>query len=290
MVLKSSEIKILRDKTGAGMMDCKKALEETSGNIEKAIEWLRKNGINTAQKKLSRDASDGLITVKVKKDSGIIIEINAETDFVARNEYFQEFCKQISEVALEKKIRNINDLLEFKSKDSKLNIKDEVTNIISKLGENIIVKRLKLLNNNNSFFQKYLHNSVNEDSGKIGVLLGFECSTKNELVDEFSKNIAMHIAASEPRSLTKEKLDKKIIESEKSIYKEQLINSGKPDEIIDKIVLGKLNKFFDEVCLMEQYFVMDNKTKINDCIKNFNKENNLDFKIQDYCMFKLGQI
>ena len=289
MNFSSEDIKELRDKSGAGMMDCKKALDESNGDVDKAVEWLRKKGINTAQKKSSRSASDGLVTVKINETKGVIIEVNAETDFVARNDNFQKFCDDLSLCCLMHNEANIENLLKLKFLSEDVDVKDKLTEVISKLGENIIIKRVKIFNNEKFFIQKYLHNSINENSGKIGVMLSFSASEKNELIDNFSKNLCMHIAASDPKSLDIDSLDKIIIDKERSIYVEQLSASDKPENIVEKIVDGKIKKFYEEVCLNEQFFVMDNKEKIKDCVSTFNKENNLNFKIEDFVIFKLGE-
>ncbi len=289
MTFTAADIKTLRDKTGAGMMDCKKALSETNGNIESAIEWLRKNGINTAQKKSSRSASDGLINVNIDGSTGVILEINAETDFVARNENFQKFCDGISKTCIDKKIDNLEDLLIAEFCDTKRIVKDELTDLIAKLGENIVVKKLKLISTENLFLQKYVHNAISESCGKIGVMLTFSCKKFDENVKEFSKQICMHVAATDPKSMTIDKLNKELVEKERTIYSEQLKSTGKPPEILEKIINGKVNKFYEEVCLLEQIFVIDNKTKVKNCIEEFNKNNNLDFSIDNYFIFKLGQ-
>ncbi len=285
----SEDIKELRDKSGAGMMDCKKALDESDGNVEKAIEWLRKKGINTAQKKSSRSASDGLVTVHIKDKEAVIVEINAETDFVARNEKFQTFCNNIADACLKNKTSNINELLETKPSDSDLKVKDYLTETISKLGENIVIRRTKYISGDNSYLQKYLHNSINENSGKIGTLIAYSVEENNKEVQEFSKNICMHIAATDPKSIDINNLDKKLVDKERLIYTEQLKSSNKPENIIEKIVDGKINKFYEEVCLMEQLFVMDSKVKIRDIIKNFNRDAGLNFQIKNFLIFKLGQ-
>tara|TARA_B100000900_G_scaffold406142_1_gene416734 strand:- start:368 stop:1240 length:873 start_codon:yes stop_codon:yes gene_type:complete len=285
----SSTIKELREKSGAGMMDCKKALNESQGNVDKAIEWLRKKGINTAQKKSSRSALDGLVTIIVKDDIGIIIEINAETDFVARNENFQKFCDELAETCIENKVNNIQDLLTTKFISSEQSVQENLTNLVSKLGENIVIRRLIFVDQANTYCQKYLHNSVNSNSGKIGVLLSYESKENNDNVESFTKNLCMHIAATDPKSLTIEHLDEELVEKERSIYSEQLKSSDKPKEILSKIIDGKIKKFYEEVCLMEQFFVIDNKLRIKEIIANFNKEHNFDFKIKNYVMFKLGQ-
>ena len=289
MVLSSQTIKELRDKSGAGMLDCKKALEESEGNVEKAIEWLRKKGINTANKKATRNASDGLITAKIKDGLAVMLEINAETDFVAKNEVFTDFCENLSLTCLNNDVRDINSLsnLNFMGTDKK--VCDTLTDLIAKLGENIVIKRFIKLSDKTQKFQKYLHNSVNENSGKIGVLLSYECDDLNDKVSDFSKNLCMQIAATNPKSVDRKNLDPKLIEKEEVIFREQLNNSGKPEEIINKIVEGKINKFFEEVCLDEQIFVMDGKIKINKLISNFNDENSLNFKIINFYIYKLGQ-
>ncbi len=289
MSLSSSVIKELREKSGAGMLDCKKALEESNGDIEKAIEWLRKKGINTAQKKSSRIASDGLITILTIDNSAIMLEVNVETDFVAKNEIFSDFCKNLADTGLNSSAKDVESLLLSNFFGSEKKVKDVLTEQISKLGENIIIKRFVKFDNKELFYQRYLHNSVNENSGKIGVLLSYSCSKISNDVKELSKNLSMHIAATDPRSLSEDLLDEKLVDKEKTIYAEQLKNSGKPDEIINKIVEGKIKKYFEEVCLLEQYFVMDNKIKIKDLITKFNKDNQLDYKISNFLVYKLGQ-
>ena len=289
MVLSSQTIKELRDKSGAGMLDCKKALEESEGNVEKAIEWLRKKGINTANKKATRDASDGLITAKIKDGLAVMLEINAETDFVAKNEVFTDFCENLSLTCLSNDVQDINSLsnLNFMGTDKK--VCDTLTDLIAKLGENIVIKKFIKLSDKTQKFQKYLHNSVNENSGKIGVLLSYECDELNDKVSGFSKNLCMQIAATTPKSVDRKNLDPELVKKEEVIFREQLNNSGKPDEIINKIVEGKINKFYEEVCLDEQIFVMDGKIKINKLISNFNDENSFNFRIINFYIFKLGQ-
>ena len=289
MVLSSQTIKELRDKSGAGMLDCKKALEESEGNVEKAIEWLRKKGINTANKKATRDASDGLITAKIKDGMAVMLEINAETDFVAKNEVFTDFCENLSLTCLSNDVQDINSLsnLNFMGTDKK--VSDTLTDLIAKLGENIVIKKFIKLSDKTQKVQKYLHNSVNENSGKIGVLLSYECDELNDKVTDFSKNLCMQIAATNPKSVDRKNLDPELVEKEEVIFREQLNNSGKPDEIINKIVEGKINKFYEEVCLEEQIFVMDGKIKINKLISNFNDENSFNFRIINFYIFKLGQ-
>ena len=191
MNLSPAIIKELREKSGSGMMDCKQALSESDGNVEKAIEWLRKKGINTAQKKSTRSASDGLITVIIADNKGIIIEVNAETDFVARNENFQKFCDELALTGLKNEAENVESLLNCKFLDSNQNVQENLTNLISKLGENIVIRKLEYVNEKLGSLEKYLHNSINQNSGKIGVLLSFKSNNETEKVNEFSKNLIL---------------------------------------------------------------------------------------------------
>ena len=223
-----------------------------------------------------------MITIVNNKNSAAIVEINSETDFVARNSDFQDFCKKIGAIILSEKIKTIDELNGIKK------VSEDLTDMISKVGENLIIKRLKFLGNHNTLVQKYIHGSVNDNSGKIGVVIEFNCNKLNPEVEEVSKNICMHIAASDPKSLSSEELDSELIEKEKDIYREQLKNSGKSDEIIEKILVGKINKFFEEVCLFEQFFVMENKVKIKDYISNFEKQNDCIFKLEKFIVFKVG--
>lgn len=289
MGLSSQTIKELRDKSGAGMLDCKKALEESEGNVEKAIEWLRKKGINTANKKATRDASDGLITAKIKDGSAVLLEVNAETDFVAKNEVFTDFCENLSITCLTNDVQDVSSISNLNFSGTEQKVGDVLTDLIAKLGENIVIKRFIKLSNKTQKYQKYLHNSINENSGKIGVLLSYECDENNEKVSDLSKNICMQIAATTPKSVDREGLDSELVKNEELIFREQLKNSGKPDEIINKIVEGKINKFYEEVCLNEQIFVMDGKIRVNKLISNFNNENTLNFKIIKFYIYKLGQ-
>ena len=289
MGLSSQTIKELRDKSGAGMLDCKKALEESEGNVEKAIEWLRKKGINTANKKATRDASDGLITAKIKDGSAVLLEVNAETDFVAKNEVFTDFCENLSMTCLTNDVQDVSSISNLKFSGTEQKVGNVLTDLIAKLGENIVIKRFIKLSNKTEKYQKYLHNSINQDSGKIGVLLSYKCDENNEKVSELSKNLCMQIAATTPKSIDRESLDPKLVKNEELIFREQLNNSKKPDEIINKIVDGKINKFYEEVCLNEQIFVMDGKISINKLISNFNNENNSNFKIINFYIYKLGQ-
>lgn len=287
-MITSEKIKNLRLKTGAGMMDCKKALEEVNGDIDGAVDWLRKKGISKAQKKSARDASEGLVTISINDRSAAIMEINCETDFVARNQDFQKFCNKLTNLVIKKKILNVDDLLNDHLDDNPVN--DELTSMISKLGENLIIKRLRYVEGDNVFFQKYVHNAVNDNAGKIGVLLEYTAKPNFKDEENITKNLCMHIAATDPKSIYPEDLNDDLIDREKAVFKDQLSNSEKPKEIIDKIIEGKISKFFEEVCLAEQFFVMDNKVKISQFINNYNKKYDCDLIIKSFIIFKVGEI
>ena len=290
-MISAQKIKDLRMKTGAGMMDCKKALTEVNGDLEEAIDWLRKKGINTAQKKSDRNASDGLITINFEDNKACILEINSETDFVARNEDFQNFCFKISKTILSNNLSSVDEINNSQMFDSKLSVSNELTSIISKIGENIIIKRFNFLERKpNLHFQHYIHNSVNKYSGKMGVLLCLNVTDNRNEINDFSKNLCMHIAALDPKSIDVDDLDIKTIEREKSIIGEQLNASNKPQEIQKKIVEGRINKFFEEVCLLKQTFVMDNKKTVGEYINSFNKDNNLDVSVNRFITYKVGEI
>ena len=289
MSIKPETIKLLRQKTGAGMMDCKKALSENEGDIEKAEEWLRKKGINTAQKKSSRLATEGLINVATGKKGSVIVEINSETDFVARNETFQKFCDDVANTCLEYKVKDKDSLLKSNFINSDTLVETELTNVIAKLGENIVIKRLSYISEPGLFYQKYLHNAISPNSGKIGVLLSFSVEDNGKDVESFTKQLCMHIAAADPLSMDIESLSPDVVEKERAIFSEQVKSSGKPENIIEKIVEGKIKKFYSEVCFLEQTYVIDNKTIVKDCIANFNKDTGLNFSVNNFLVYKLGQ-
>ena len=290
-MISAEKIKNLRLKTGAGMMDCKKALLEVGGDVEGAIDWLRKKGINTAQKKSERSASEGLITVAKEENFACIVEINSETDFVARNIDFQKFCSAVSETILINKIEKIDELKDATLSGSEFSVADSLTDLVSKIGENILIKRFDYIKlDKNLFVQKYVHNGVNNDSGKIGVLLAVKYDDFNENIELFTKNLAMHIAAMTPKAIDINDLDSSFIQREKDIYIEQEEKSSKPPEIKEKIIEGKLNKFFNEVCFLRQDFVMENKKNIKNYINFFEKENNCKIEIKKFLIFKVGEI
>ena len=288
--ISTSDIKKLRDLTGAGFLDCKEALDNSNSNIEKAIDFLRKKGISTAKKKGDRTASEGLISItkdNSNKEAGII-EINSETDFVARNEDFQNFVSNLSIINLKQK-GNLDKLMKSEYIDTKEKVSNVLTNLISKIGENLTIRRSNFISITNGFIGAYVHNVEKDLMGKIGVLISVETNIEFPLINDFLKKICMHIAASNPISLSSSDIDKDILKKEKDFQLEEIKKSGKDKSIQEKILVGKMNKYFNEVVLFEQNFVMDNNIKIKQFIENTSKELNGFIKIKEFIRFKVGE-
>jgi len=285
----ASLVKELRDKTGAGMMDCKNALVETNGNIEESIDWLRKKGISGAEKKSARVAADGVIAVSINTDAAALVEINSETDFVSRNPDFQKFAKNISEIALING-QTIEELKKAKYLDSGKSVEEALTDLIGLIGENIVLRRSSLLKNaNNNIFSSYIHGQVNEGLGKIGVILSLESNIDSDKIKDLGKQIAMHIAASKPMAISSDDVDPKVIERERSILVEQAKDSGKPDNIIEKMVDGRISKFFSEITLLDQTWVIDGESKVSKIIQDLEKDLSCNILIKDFKYFVLGE-
>lgn len=282
-------VKELRDKTGAGMMDCKNALVETNGNLEESIDWLRKKGISGAEKKSARVAADGVVTVSVNSEAAALVEINSETDFVSRNPDFQNFAKNISHIALSSG-DSIEELKKAKYLDSGKSVEETLTDLIGLIGENIVLRRTHILKNtNNNIFSSYLHGQINEGLGKIGVILSIESNGPIDKINELGKQIAMHIAASKPMAINSDDVDPKVIERERSILIEQARESGKPDNIIEKMVEGRISKFFSEITLMDQIWVIDGESKVLKIISDAEKDLSCNIIIKDFKYFILGE-
>ena len=277
-------IKKLRELTGVGFKDCKIALEETKGDLEKSVEFLRKKGIAKASKKMSRTASEGLVLAKEENGKVSIIEINSETDFVAKNKDFISFCKEVSELNFISK-GNLNELNNSKMLNGSL-VKENLINLISKIGEKIIIRRSNFFDNLNGLNFFYVHSAIEKNIGKIisVVKLGGIIKGKNE---EIGTKIAMHIAASNPLSIDKDGIDKKIVEKELEIIKAEIINSGKPPEIAEKISSGKIAKFLNDNSLLNQIWIMDPKKKVSDILKENSKDKKID--ILDFVKYKVGE-
>ena len=287
MALSASTIKELREKSGAGMMDCKQALTETDGNMEEAIDWLRKQGLSAVAKKSGRVAAEGLIGVTINNNSGAMVEINSETDFVARNELFQNFVKTCSTLVLSSK-NDIEALQKLPFPNSDRTVNQELANNIATIGENMNIRRVEFLEVSEGILVSYVHNNVADGLGRLGVLVALESKAENNNLLETGKQVAMHIAATSPKSLNIEDLDPQIVEREREVLIDQALASGKPKEIAEKMVQGRMNKFYQEVVLNEQVSVVDGETKIKDLIKKLSSDINHDVKIKGFKILKLG--
>ena len=288
MALSASMVKELREKSGAGMMDCKKALQETDCIMEEAVDWLRKNGLSAVAKKSGRVAAEGLIGVTVKESSGAIIEINSETDFVARNEIFQGFVRTCSELAIDNN-NDVNFLKQLAYPNSGRTVEEELTNNIATIGENMNIRRIETLKISNGVVISYVHNSVKEGLGRLGVLVSIKTDVKSDKLLAVGKQIAMHIAATSPQSLNIEELDEEIVEREKQILIDQALASGKPKDIAEKMVIGRMQKFYQDVVLNEQTFVIDGETKIKDVIIKLGKDINSKVELTAFKRLTLGE-
>ncbi len=288
MTLSASMVKELREKSGAGMMDCKKALVETNGNMEDAIDWLRKQGLSAVAKKSSRVAAEGLIGISINGVQGAIVEINSETDFVARNELFQSFVKKCSDLVLTHK-SDIEALKALPFPDTDRSVDQELSNNIATIGENMNIRRVEYLEVSEGVLVSYIHNKITEDLGKLGVIVAIESNAKQSQLLEVGKQIAMHIAATSPKSLNIEDLDSDLVNREREVLIDQAMSSGKPKKIAEKMVQGRLQKFFQEVVLNEQTSVIDGESKIKDIIKNLSNDLGTDVQIKDFKILKLGE-
>ncbi len=277
-------IKKLREITGVGFKDCKIALEETKGDIDKSIEFLRKKGIAKASKKMSRTASDGLVLAKEENGKISIIEINSETDFVAKNKDFINFCKELSEInfAMQGDLEKVNNA---KMSSGNL-VKDNLVSLISKIGEKITIRRADFFDNNvgQNFF--YVHSSTEKNIGKIIAVVKLE-GVKKGKNEEIGSKIAMHVAASNPLAISSDEIDKKVVEKELEIIKAEITNSGKPKEVAEKIAKGKLAKFLNDNSLLNQIWIMDTKKKVSDILKE--NEINNELKVIKFVKYKVGE-
>ena len=262
-------VKELREKTGVGMMDCKTALLENNGDIESSIDWLRTKGIAKAAKKEGRVASEGLIAIEKDESLAAIIEVNSETDFVARNDDFQEVVKTLGKLATSS--NNLDDLLTKKISDKDLSVKEYITEMIASIGENINLRRMKKITNDNGIISSYIHSQVVDGMGKIGVLVSLESDADKLQLSDLGKKIAMHIAATNPISINISDIPSDILDREKNILIEEARASGKPEDIIEKMTEGRLKKFYQESVLLEQTFVVDGESKIEEILNSLDK-------------------
>ncbi len=284
----ASMVKELREKTGAGMMDCKQALTENDGDMEKAIDWLRAKGLSKAAKKSGRVAAEGLVGVATDGTRGAVVEVNSETDFVARNDTFQEMVKNIATVALDAK-GDIEALKAAEYPGAGKSVEEYVKEMVGSIGENMTVRRTAFLEVPNGVVAAYVHNQAAPGMGKIGVLVALESEGDADKLMELGRKLAMHVAAAAPLALTEEDLDKDVVERERAILVEQAKESGKPDNIIEKMVEGRMKKFFKESVLLSQIFVMDNETPIEKVVKNAEAEVGAPVKLAGFVRMQLGE-
>ena len=281
-------VKSLREKTGAGMMDCKKALGETEGDIEVAVDWLRKKGLSAAAKKAGRVAAEGVVAVATGGNSGAMVEVNSETDFVSRNGDFQDFAATLASMSLE----TGDDLEGLKAKpypQTDRTVEEQLTHNIATIGENMSLRRAVRLDVEGGLVVPYMHNAVVPGIGKIGVLVGLKSTAGAATLEALGKQLAMHVAATAPKSLSIADLDATEVEREKAILVDQAKASGRPPEIIEKMVTGRLQKFYQEVVLLEQTFVIDNETKVAKVIENAAKEAGTAIEMVGFKRFTLGE-
>ncbi|MDT9597691.1 translation elongation factor Ts [Sphingosinicella rhizophila] len=283
----AANVKELRERTGAGMMDCKKALGEVGGDMEAAIDWLRTKGLAAAAKKAGRTAAEGLVGVAVEGNRGAVVEVNSETDFVAKNEQFQEFVRTVAELAL-----SASDTVEgllAANWPAGGTVEEKLTSNIATIGENQSLRRASVLEVDNGVVVSYVHNAAAPGLGKIGVLVALESQGDKAVLETLGKQLAMHIAAANPLALSGDGLDPALVERERAIASEKASESGKPADIVAKMVDGAITKFRKENALLSQLFVMDNKTKVEDVVGAEAKKAGAAIALKSYVRFQLGE-
>ncbi len=284
MSITAAMVSELRKATGAGMMDCKKALTETNGNMEEAIDFLRKKGLSAAAKKSGRVASEGIVAADSKGSIGAIVEINAETDFVAKNDAFQEFVNCVRDIVLANPLVDVDALNAIAYPGSGRTVGEELTHQIATIGENMSIRRLDRIDAGEGVVTSYVHGA-----GKIGVLVELKTTANDERVNELGKQIAMHVAAASPQYLNREEVPADIVEKEKDIMRVKALESGKPENIVEKIIAGQINKFFGDVCLVEQAFVIDPDQTVQKVIDACAKELGAPVVLSGYVRYQLGE-
>lgn len=284
----AADVKNLRERTGAGMMDAKKALEAAEGDIEAAVDALRAKGLATAQKKSSRTAAEGLVGVAVEGTRGTAVEVNSETDFVAKNDKFQDFVRKVTETALKQDADDVEALKAAAYPDGGT-VAEKLTDNVATIGENQQLRRMKTVSVSNGIVVPYVHNAAAPSLGKIGVLVALESEAGADVLEPLGKQLAMHIAAAFPQALDADGLDAEVIERERAIAKEKAAESGKPENVQEKMVDGAIKKFAKENALLSQVFVMDNKTPVADVVAQAGKEAGKRIVLKDYVRFQLGE-
>ena len=280
-------VKELREKSGAGMMDCKKALGETGGDMDAAIDWLRTKGLATAAKKSGRVAAEGLVAIAVAGAKGAVVELNAETDFVARNTEFQGFATALAGLALD--ASNLNALMDANFPETGRTVADELTQKIATIGENMSLRRMHKIEVSSGVVVPYMHNTTADGLGRIGVLVGLQSDADAEMLNGLGKQLAMHIAATAPASLSVDDLDAELVAREREVLIEQAKSSGKPQEIAEKMVEGRMKKYYQEVVLLEQTSVIDGETRIADVLTKAGNDAGSAVALMEFVRFNLGE-
>jgi elongation factor Ts len=283
----ASMVKELREKTGAGMMDAKGALVENKGDMEAAVDWLRKKGLAKAAKKSSRTAAEGLVALAVSGTRGAVVEVNSETDFVARNDQFQDFARTCGEIALNK-VDTVEQLSASDYGNGKT-VQETLTNMIATIGENMALRRMGKLEVTNGIVAGYIHNAVSPGLGKIGVLVALESTGDKDKLSALGRQIAMHTAAAFPQYLHRDHVDTSHLDREKDVIRGQAKQQGKTDEVIEKMLEGRVRKFFEEVVLLEQIFVVDGETKVHKILENAAKDVGAPVELAGYIRMQLGE-
>jgi elongation factor Ts len=279
-------VKELRDQTGAGMMDCKAALSETGGNLDAAVDWLRKKGLSKAAKKAGRVAAEGLVGVAVRATKGILVEVNSETDFVARNDLFQGLVKMVADTALDAGA-NVDKILAAKA--GGITIDEAIADTIAKVGENMSLRRAAELSVGKGAISSYVHNAVSDGLGRIGVLVALESTGKSDELKAFGRMVAMHVASANPQAIDPSGLDAAAIEREKAVLSDKAKAQGKPANVIDKIVESGLKTFYKEVCLLDQGFIFDDKKSVAQAVKEAEAKAGAPIKVAGFVRFALGE-
>ncbi|HEU4550932.1 MAG TPA: translation elongation factor Ts [Rhizomicrobium sp.] len=282
----ASMVKELRDKTGAGMMDCKNALNETGGDMEAAIDWLRKKGISKAAKKAGRAAAEGLVGVAVDGGAGVLLEVNAETDFVARNEEFKEFVKNATALALQEG-GDLEKLLGHPMGGS--TVQQTLTELVAKIGENMSIRRAAAISVDPGVVSAYVHNAAAPELGKIGVLVALKSEGSKEKLAALAKQIAMHVAAASPLAISPEHLAPEVVERERNVQAEIARQSGRPENVIEKMMEGRMRKFYEETVLLQQTFVIDGETPIAKVLEKASKDLGTPVAIEAFVRFQVGE-
>ncbi len=280
-------VKQLRETSGAGMMDCKKALTESNGDMEAAVDWLRKKGLAAAAKKAGRVAAEGLVAVATDGAKGVVVEVNSETDFVARNPEFQEFVGDVAKAALGTDGAS-ESVAEAKLAGGK-SVKDSVTELVGTIGENLSFRRSAGLAVGSGVVASYIHSAAAPDMGRIGVLVALESTGDAAKLADLGKKLAMHVAAANPLWLSRDNVDQSALDRERDVLSEQARASGKPDDIIAKMVEGRLRKYYEEVCLLDQVFVIDGETRVSKVVEGAAKDVGAPVKIASFVRFQLGE-